>query len=98
MPTSHSADEGSDISSFAAWEALHPSQSLDESGDRHADMERIWGDRDSSNDERSSDEERAEKSSFGFPVLKDTGRQKVGLKGRVKMEIPSSDAEDDVGF
>ncbi|KAE9381245.1 hypothetical protein N431DRAFT_457850 [Stipitochalara longipes BDJ] len=98
MPASDSAEEGSDISSFAAWEALHPSQSLDESGATE-NMGRIWGDRDSSNDGRSSDddEERVVEDSFGFPVRQaGEGERQGKLAGSlVRKEIPSSDAESE---
>jgi hypothetical protein len=87
----------SDISEFAAWEAAHPSQARGESERERnlADMEhpermRIWGDRDSSNDARSSDEDVEERKignalSFG------------SWKGKEGREIPSSDAECEDG-
>jgi hypothetical protein len=82
---------GSDISEFAAWEAQHPSQVREESERERslADMGRpermrVWADRDSSNDARSSDEEievRKEGKGMG--------------KRAVVVEIPSSDAESE---
>jgi hypothetical protein len=85
---------GSDISEFAAWEAEHPSQVREESERERslADMGRpermrVWADRDSSNDARSSDEE--------IEVEKERKGGKRGGKGKRKVvvEILSSDAE-----
>lgn len=47
----------SDISEFAEWEASHPSQVIEERDQSLIDMarpDRVWVDRDSSNDARSS--------------------------------------------
>ncbi|KAF8854090.1 hypothetical protein BDZ45DRAFT_49907 [Acephala macrosclerotiorum] len=58
---SQSPSQASDISEFAAWEKSHPSNLAEENSREQsvlmADMarpERVWGDRDSSNDARSS--------------------------------------------
>jgi hypothetical protein len=60
----------SDITSFADWEALHPSHLVEENSREPsvlaADMareDRVWRDRDSSNDARSSDAEEGEELS-----------------------------------
>jgi hypothetical protein len=83
---------GSDISEFAKWEAEHPSQVNGESERERslADMVRsermqIWGDRDSSNDARSSDEE---------AVVEEKGRNGVVRKMEV-VEILSLDSESE---
>lgn len=97
------SDCDSDISEFAAWEAEHPSQVLEESERERslADMarperEQVWGDRDSSNDARSSDEEAGAN-------LSKSKRQVVEtiVDNKVVIEIPSSsaseaDSEDEV--
>jgi hypothetical protein len=87
---------GSDISSFAEWEALHPPQERENSERERsrADMarpERVWKDRDSSNDARSSSEDdssSSEQEEVGekLPVEK-------AVKGRKEIVIPSSTAE-----
>jgi hypothetical protein len=74
------SEAGSDITDFAAWEAEHPSQPLEERTEQRADRMRIWGDRDSSNDAGSSEE--LELENMAGSVL---GRE----------EIPSSDAESE---
>jgi hypothetical protein len=85
---------GSDISEFAVWEAEHPSQAIEESERERslADMGRpermrVWADRDSSNDARSSDEEVEVKGKGG----------EIGLgKGKKEvLEILSSDAQSE---
>ena len=56
-----SSNTDSDISSFAEWEAQNPAQSFSEREQSLLDMKdpaRVWGDRDSSNDARSSVEMR----------------------------------------
>ena len=82
------SEAGSDITDFAAWEAEHPSQPLEERTEQRADRMRIWGDRDSSNDARSSEEVEQENRA-GF-VLGTKGRS-----GEVRKEIPSADAESE---
>ncbi len=77
------SEAGSDITDFAAWEAEHPSQPLQERTEQLADRMRIWGDRDSSNDARSS-EEIEQENMAGFVVGKKEGK-----------EIPSSYAESE---
>jgi hypothetical protein len=86
---------GSDISEFAAWEEEHPSQVREESERERslADMAcperiQIWGDRDSSNDARSSDEE---------AVVKKSGKgKKEGVRGTQDvLEILSSGVESE---
>jgi hypothetical protein len=100
MSPSDSSGSISDISEFAAWEALHPSQPLGES--EREDMERperrrIWGDRDSSNDARSSDEE-AQERGMGHPLSFGTRTLAGGAMRGGKATgppIPSSDAESE---
>lgn len=82
------SEAGSDITDFAAWEAEHPSQPLEERPEQRGDRMRIWGDRDSSNDARSSEEVEQENTA-GFVVGKKEGN------GEGRQEIPSSDAESD---
>ncbi|KAK0119317.1 hypothetical protein ONS96_012372 [Cadophora gregata f. sp. sojae] len=80
----------SDISSFAEWEAKHPAQSFSEREQSLLDMQdpaRVWGDRDSSNDARSSDGQSASEDD-GLSGQKG-GVVDGGLKGR-RLEIPSS--------
>lgn len=92
----------SDISSFAAWELLHPSNLAEENSREPsvlaADMarpERVWKDRDSSNDARSSGDEGEE----SLPVVR---KEKIGKRKRDRksagliggdLEIPSSTAD-----
>ncbi len=83
------SEAGSDITDFAAWEAEHPSQPLKERTEHSADRMRIWGDRDSSNDSRGSDELEQENMA-GFVVEK-----KVEGNGEGREEIPGSDAQSD---
>jgi hypothetical protein len=82
------SEAGSDITDFAAWEAEHPSQPLEERTEQRADRMRIWGDRDSSNDAGSSEE--LELENMAGSVL---GRKEGNGLGRE--EIPSSDAESE---
>ncbi|KAG4437847.1 hypothetical protein IFR05_006649 [Cadophora sp. M221] len=83
-------DIDSDISSFAEWEAQNPAQSFSEREQSLLDMKdpaRVWGDRDSSNDARSSDGESAsEDEELGG---RNGGVALGGMKGR-GLEIPSS--------
>lgn len=75
----------SDISSFAEWEFLHP-ESLAQEDSREASVlagdmarhERIWKDRDSSNDARSSDEE----EEIELPAVKKGKKEKRGKLSR----------------
>jgi hypothetical protein len=91
---------GSDISSFAEWEALHPSQHEKSERERSlADMarpERVWRDRDSSNDARSSSsgsEDESLEEEVKLEARKGMGgKEKVGM-GKGRREIPSSTAE-----
>jgi hypothetical protein len=82
------SEAGSDITDFAAWEAEHPSQPLEERTEQRADRMRIWGDRDSSNDARSSEELELENMA-GFVLGTKEGN------GVGREEIPSSDAESE---
>jgi hypothetical protein len=89
---------GSDISSFAEWEALHQPLAKDSERERSlADMarpERVWRDRDSSNDARSSSsgsEDEGLEEEVKLEVRKGMGGKEKGGKGR--REIPSSTAE-----
>ncbi|KAH7417438.1 hypothetical protein BKA64DRAFT_300643 [Cadophora sp. MPI-SDFR-AT-0126] len=80
----------SDISSFAEWEAQNPAQSLSERQQSLLDMKdptRVWGDRDSSNDGRSSDGESANEDE-GLSGH-NGGVEGIGKMGR-RLEIPSS--------
>jgi hypothetical protein len=85
----------SDISSFAEWEALH--QPLAKDGERErslADMarpERVWRDRDSSNDARSSSSG-SEDESLEDEVKLEV-RQGKGGKAKRELVVPSSTAE-----
>lgn len=87
MSTS-SSDSDSDISSFAAWDAQNPTQlPISEREQRLLDMrdpQRVWNDRDSSNDARSSDESGGEE----VVGLKYNGGAAQSKKG--KTEIPNS--------
>lgn len=85
-----SSNTDSDISSFAEWEAQNPAQSFSEREQSLLDMKdpaRVWGDRDSSNDARSSDEESASEHA-GLRSL-NGGVAGSGTKGQ-RLEIPSS--------
>jgi hypothetical protein len=82
------SEAGSDITDFAAWEAEHPSQPLEERTEQLADRMRIWGDRDSSNDARSSEEVEQENMA-GFVLGTKAGN------GEGRQEIPSADAESE---
>ncbi|KAH7364064.1 hypothetical protein BKA65DRAFT_129244 [Rhexocercosporidium sp. MPI-PUGE-AT-0058] len=85
-----SSDNDSDISSFAEWEAQNPAQSFSEREQSMLDMKnpaRVWGDRDSSNDARSSDGESA--SEEEVVSAGNGGVTLGGLKER-RLEIPSS--------
>ncbi|PVH85724.1 hypothetical protein DL98DRAFT_583316 [Cadophora sp. DSE1049] len=84
-----SSNTDSDISSFAEWEAQNPAQSFSEREQSLLDMKdpaRVWGDRDSSNDARSSDEESA--SNDEGLSGQNGGAVGIGKKGK-KSEIPS---------
>jgi hypothetical protein len=105
-PPGSASPIASDITEFAAWEALNPSQARDESERERslADMERsertrIWGDRDSSNDARSSDEGADEREREGESMERLMNFRIGGLLVQSKImrppEIPSSDAESD---
>ncbi|KAK2628283.1 hypothetical protein QTJ16_002929 [Diplocarpon rosae] len=78
----------SDISSFAKWEARNPERTIsvrEQSLLDMADPQRVWGDRDSSNDARSSDKvsKSGEEGSEG-------GRPVGGVGRIMQMGIPSS--------
>jgi hypothetical protein len=87
---------GSDISAFAEWEALHP-QSLHEDSKRDmARPDRVWRDRDSSNDARSSSsgsEDEGLEEEVKLEVRKGVGGKENGGKGKRELVIPSSTAE-----
>jgi hypothetical protein len=82
------SEAGSDITDFAAWEAEHPSQPLEERTEQRAARMRIWGDRDSSNDARSSEEVEQENMA-GFVQGTKEGN------GVGREEIPSSGVESE---
>jgi hypothetical protein len=103
----------SDISSFAEWEAQHQHSNkgdiLSEREQKLIDMaseHRIWSDRDSSNDYRSSasdsDNMSADGDAIGLPFKEEHGgrtvngevKQATGLGTNLRMEIPSSTMEE----
>jgi hypothetical protein len=88
---------GSDISSFAEWEALHQPLAKDSGRERSlADMarpERVWRDRDSSNDARSSSSDSEDESLEEEVKLKVRQGKEKGGKGRRGIIIPRSTAE-----
>jgi hypothetical protein len=88
---------GSDISSFAKWEALHQPLAKDSERERSlADMarpERVWRDRDSSNDARSSSSGSEDESLEDEVRLEVRQGKEKGGKGRRGVIIPSSTAE-----
>ncbi len=91
MSTSSSSnDSDSDISSFAAWEAQNPAHpSISEREQSLLDMkdpQRLWKDRDSSNDARSSGSEDEDVNQV--VGLKRNGG--VAPRGNGRTEIPSS--------
>jgi hypothetical protein len=90
----------SDISSFAEWEALHQPLAKDSERERSlADMarpERVWRDRDSSNDARSlssSSEDESLEDEVKLEVRQGKGGKGKNGLGKRELVIPSSTAE-----
>ncbi|CZR51064.1 uncharacterized protein PAC_00939 [Phialocephala subalpina] len=100
---SHSPSQASDISEFAAWELLHPSNLAEENSREPsvlmADMasaERLWKDRDSSNDARSSSSgDEGEEQGQSLPVPKATGNNTQDLGKGTDDAPPSSQPRED---
>lgn len=85
---------GSDISSFAVWEAHIANPKISDREQSLLDMKdtlRVWPDRDSSNDARSSDGGSANEGGSSNGGVKQNNGGGAGMKpSMMRMEIPSS--------